>query len=37
MFRYYENDEDIHEDWELQGFVNEISSDGSAANGAKVG
>ena len=35
-FRYYETDEDIQEDWELQGFVNEVSSDGNATNGAKV-
>lgn len=29
-------DEDIQEDWELQGFVNEVSSDGNVVNGAKV-
>ena len=36
FFRYYGNDEDIQEDWELQGFVNEISADGNESNGGKV-
>lgn len=32
---YYKNDRSIVEDWELQGFVNEVSADGDAPNGAK--
>ena len=34
--RYYQSDGDIQGDWELQGFVNEVSADGTQHSGAKV-
>lgn len=36
LYSYYKSDAQIQEDWELQGFVDEISADGSVPNGGKV-
>ena len=36
MFRYYESDDSIKQDFELQSFVNQVSADGTSPNGGKV-
>ena len=36
FYSYYKSDAQIQADWELQGFVDEISADGSVPNGGKV-
>ena len=36
LYSYYKSDDQIQADWELQGFVDEISADGSVPNGGKV-
>ena len=36
LYSYYKSDAQIKADWELQGFVDEISADGSVPNGGKV-
>lgn len=36
LLRYYKSDNDIQEDWQLQGFVNEITADGNKTNGGRA-
>ena len=35
LFRYYQNDEDVKKDRELQNFANEISADGKDPDGGR--
>lgn len=33
MFRYYKNDGDVENDYELQAYINEVSIHGTGKNG----
>lgn len=36
LLTYFKSDKDIQEDWELQGFINEISANGNKTNGGRI-
>lgn len=36
LLTYFKSDKDIQEDWELQGFINEISADGNKTNRGRI-